>query len=405
MAVPIPVIAGVAAVVLIIILLIIFKILRKRKQSASEETGKGEYQKLESGERGSEAGLEEGNEIVENESGGKAKKKKRKKGGKSKGKSKRKESQDLESEEGAALNDSSAFTEDLAIPLISRLQFSISYSPTSRQILLTIHRGENLGSGSAASFEVRVTLLPSKRQKLKTKSQPSGSPEFNELLVFNEVFPEDIELATLRARVYRLTGRQRNLIGEVRADLKADLGLDTSDVDRLWRELTPAADIADDISDTQFVIDPESVLAAPKETVPMLLISLQYKTVTGRLTVEIIKARHMKTLNVQKVPEAFVEVSLLNANGSEISNQKTGVCKGSFHPAFEETFYFPAIEFDLTGLTLVFSVYCKKFRKKELIGWFGIGRESTGERQQLHWDEMIDARGEPIRGWYALSQE
>jgi hypothetical protein len=50
------------------------------------------------------------------------------------------------------------------------------------------------------------------------------------------------------------------------------------------------------------VIDPESVLAAPKETVPMLLISLQYKTVTGRLTVEIIKARHMKTLNVQKVP-------------------------------------------------------------------------------------------------------
>jgi hypothetical protein len=231
-------------VVLIIILLIIFKILRKRKQSASEETGKGEYQKLESGERGSEAGLEEGNEIVENESGGKAKKKKRKKGGKSKGKSKRKESQDLESEEGAGLNDSSAFTEDLAIPLISRLQFSISYSPTSRQILLTIHRGENLGSGSAASFEVRVTLLPSKRQKLKTKSQPSGSPEFNELLVFNEVFPEDLELATLRARVYRLTGRQRNLIGEVRADLKADLGLDTSDVDRLWRELTPAADIA-----------------------------------------------------------------------------------------------------------------------------------------------------------------
>ena len=105
------------------------------------------------------------------------------------------------------------------------------------------------------------------------------------------------------------------------------------------------------------------------------------------------------------ITEAFVEISLLNSNGGEISNVKTGVCKGSFHPTFEETFYFPAIEFELAGLTLVFSVYCKRFRKKELMGWFSIGRESTGEREQLHWDEMIAARGEPIKGWYVLSQE
>ena len=91
---------------------------------------------------------------------------------------------------------------------------------------------------------MRVTLLPAKRQKLKTKSQSSGSPVFNELLVFDEVFPDDLEVATLRVRVYRLNGRQRKLIGELRADLKAELGLDTSDVDLLWREITPATDIA-----------------------------------------------------------------------------------------------------------------------------------------------------------------
>ena len=48
--------------------------------------------------------------------------------------------------------------------------------------------------------------------------------------------------------------------------------------------------------------DPESILAAPKQNVPMLQISLQYKSITGKLTVEIIKGRHMKTLNVQKAP-------------------------------------------------------------------------------------------------------
>ena len=240
--VPIPVIAGVAVVVLIIILFIIFKILRKRKQSASEESSSSKYQKLENGEN--EAGPEEGNEI---QNSGKEKKKKRKKGGKSKGKSKRKESQDLESgiEDGTGLNDSSVFTDDSPFPLISRLQFSMSYSPSSRQILLTILRGENFGLGSKVpNFEVRVTLLPAKRQRLKTKEQSSGNPVFNELLTFDEVFPEDMESATLRARVYKLNVRQRKLVWELRADLKADLGLDTIDVNQLWRELTPAADIA-----------------------------------------------------------------------------------------------------------------------------------------------------------------
>ena len=239
--VPIPVIAGVAVVVLIIILFIIFKILRKRKQSASEESSSSKYQKLENGEN--EAGPEERNEI---QNSGKEKKKKRKKGGKSKGKSKRKESQDLESgiEDGTGLNNSSVFTDDSPFPLISRLQFSMSYSPSSRQILLTILRGENFGLGSATNFEVRVTLLPAKRQRLKTKEQSSGNPVFNELLTFDEVFPEDMESATLRARVYKLNVRQRKLVWELRADLKADLGLDTTDVNQLWRELTPAADIA-----------------------------------------------------------------------------------------------------------------------------------------------------------------
>lgn len=97
-------------------------------------------------------------------------------------------------------------------------------------------------------------------------------------------------------------------------------------------------------------------------------------------------------------------MALLNSHGNEIANGKTSVCKGSFHPVFEETFYLPAIEFELPDLTVVFSVYCKRFRRKELIGWFGIGRESTGEREQLHWDEMIGSRGEPIKGWYTLNQ-
>lgn len=230
--------------VLIIILIVIFKILRKKKQAASEDSSstKGDYQKLESGELESAAGLEGDKKNV---IFGKDSKKKKKKAGKTKGKRKssRKGSEDLESLNMPGSDMSSVLTNDLAIPLTSKLQFSVSYTPSSRQILLTIHRGENFGLSSTTSFEVRVTLLPFKRQKLKTKSQQSGNPVFNELLVFDEVLPEELESGTLRARVYRLNGRQRKLNGELRADLKADLGLDTSDVHLIWQELTPATDI------------------------------------------------------------------------------------------------------------------------------------------------------------------
>lgn len=243
-AVPIPIIAGVAVVILIILLLIIFKILKSRKQHALNENGsKGGYQELENDDSENLNAFEEGNKI-DNENTVKGKKKKREKGGQSKGKGNytRKESPNFGGGNDQGHYVSAVFSDEL--PFTRRLQFSISYSRASREILLTIHRGENLGTGSAVNYEVRVTLLPSKQDRLKTKCQPSPNPVFDEQFLFKDVFPEDLENATLRARVYRLKGRQRTLVGELRADLKADLGLDTNVVHSLWRELTPADDIA-----------------------------------------------------------------------------------------------------------------------------------------------------------------
>lgn len=317
------------------------------------------------------------------------------------------EMEDTENDSDLSKDRSNGVTDGSRETSIARLQISASYVPSSGQLFVYIHQGENLASGGPGfipCFEVRITLLPSKIQRFKTKPQSSANPIFDEFFTFDEVFPEDVQVGSLRARVYRLHGRKRSLVGEMKTELSADLELEEQNVENKWREITPADQIADDISDTVLVTDPEAALMAPKETVPMLQVSLQHKCITGKLNVEIIKARHMKTLTIQKAPETFVQVALLNSHGNEIANGKTSVCKGSFHPVFEETFYLPAIEFELPDLTVIFSVYCKRFRRKELIGWFGIGRESTGEREQLHWDEMIGSRGEPIKGWYTLNQ-
>ena len=96
---------------------------------------------------------------------------------------------------------------------------------------------------------------------------------------------------------------------------------------------------------------------------------------------------------------------LLNAHGGELASAQTTVSQRSFHPTVEQTFYFPAIEFELDCLTLVITVLNKKFRRPTLIGTFRLGRESTGERERVHWDLMTEADGEPVEGWHFLTNE
>lgn len=42
-------------------------------------------------------------------------------------------------------------------------------------------------------------------------------------------------------------------------------------------------------------------------------------------------------------------------------------------------------------------------RRKEIIGWFSMGRDNTGEDEEAHWKEMIEAKGQPRKRWHILS--
>ena len=75
-----------------------------------------------------------------------------------------------------------------------------------------------------------------------------------------------------------------------------------------------------------------------------------------------------------------------------------------FDPEFNETFVFQIIEFDLPSVSLMFSIMnIKKMRRKEIVGWFSIGRDNTGEEELIHWREMLEAKGRPVRKWHVLS--
>ena len=242
--VPVPLIGAVAVVVILVILFIIYKILKKKREhnvdSLENHSKKGNYVRLEEGDHELEPETD-GDDTKTSKSNMKQKKRKTKTKGLSD------EMEDTENDSDLSKDRSNGVTDGSRETSIARLQISASYVLSSGQLFVCIHQGENLASGGPGfipCFEVRITLLPSKIQRFKTKPQSSANPIFDEFFTFDEVFPEDVQVGSLRARVYRLHGRKRSLVGEMKTELSADLELEEQNVENKWREITPADQIA-----------------------------------------------------------------------------------------------------------------------------------------------------------------
>lgn len=95
---------------------------------------------------------------------------------------------------------------------------------------------------------------------------------------------------------------------------------------------------------------------------------------------------------------------MFNSIGQQLSKSKTSIRRSMYDPEFNETFVFQIIEFELPSVSLMFSIVnIKKMRRKEIIGWFSIGHDNTGEDEETHWKEMSEAKGKPVKRWHMLS--
>lgn len=77
-------------------------------------------------------------------------------------------------------------------------------------------------------------------------------------------------------------------------------------------------------------------------------------------------------------PDTYVKLTLIAPNGKEVAHSKTSVRRGQPNPLFKENFMFQVALFQLADVTLMVSVYNKKsMKKKEMIGWFSLGKYSV----------------------------
>lgn len=74
-------------------------------------------------------------------------------------------------------------------------------------------------------------------------------------------------------------------------------------------------------------------------------------------------------------------------------------------PEFNESFVFQTSEVDLREVTILFTVISisKTRKKKEVIGWFTMGKEATGLEEIEHWEEMMEKKEEKSSHYHLLT--
>ncbi|XP_072895619.1 synaptotagmin-16-like isoform X2 [Hemitrygon akajei] len=284
-----------------------------------------------------------------------------------------------------------------------------NYKPSDHKLEVTIITAKDIPDkdrSGASSWQVHAVLLPSKKQRSKTSIQRGPTPVFNETFRFHKLVTEELHYSALRFRLYAVRKMNRvRMMGEKLFYLK---NLNQEGEMEVSLLLEPRSNISSGDSQISLSAVSHSDSASSTQSlshggVPELLVGLSYNATTGRLSVEIIKGSHFRNLAVNRLPDTYAKLSLLNSAGQEMSRCKTSIRRGQPNPVYKETFIFQVALFQLSEVSLMISIYNRRsMKRKEMIGWISMGQNSSGEEEQNHWLEMKECQSHQVCRWHIL---
>uniref|UniRef100_A0A3P9M0E2 Synaptotagmin-7 n=1 Tax=Oryzias latipes TaxID=8090 RepID=A0A3P9M0E2_ORYLA len=266
---------------------------------------------------------------------------------------------------------------------LGRIQFSIGYSFQNTTLTVKVLKGQDLPakdfSGTSDPF-VKIYLLPDKKHKLETKVKRKNlNPHWNETFLF-EGFPyEKVRERTLYLQVLDYDRFSRNdPIGEVSIPLnKVELG----QMKTFWKELKPCSDGSGRRGE--------------------LLVSLCYNPTANTITVNIIKARNLKAMDIGGTSDPYVKVWLMHKD-KRVEKKKTVVIKCCLNPVFNESFPFDVPAHVLRETTIVITVMDKdRLSRNDVIGKIYLSWKS-GPAEVKHWKDMLARPRTNVAQWHAL---
>ncbi|CAL8316892.1 unnamed protein product [Boreogadus saida] len=274
------------------------------------------------------------------------------------------------------------------------------------------------------AWQVHLVLLPTKKQRAKTGVQRGPCPVFTETFKFSRLTAEALVDHAVRFRLYSVQRmKKERVLGEkvfylTKLNLQGKMALPVTL--EPGSELTGCGSLVS-VSRSAGAL---SYRSTGESCAPEILLGLIYNASTGRLSAEVIQGSHFKTAVSDKptdglfccikhvvggqlyvMRDTYVKLVMLDSKGKEMSKCKTGVCRGQPNPTYKESFVFQVALFQLSEVSLVVSVFCRRssMRPREQLGWVSLGLNSTGEEQQAHWSQMKEAEGQQVCHWHVLT--
>eukprot|EP00064_Thunnus_orientalis_P023951 superscaffoldBa00009635_g24215 len=148
-----------------------------------------------------------------------------------------------------------------------------------------------------------------------------------------------------------------------------------------------------------------SALKHKCETRGELLASLSYQPVSHRLSVVVLKARHLPKMDITGLSaNPYVKVNVFYGR-KRIAKKKTHVKKCTLNPVFNESFIYDIPPELLPEISVEFLVVdFDRTTKNEVLGRLLLGLHSPAPSGASHWREVCENPRRQISKWHNLSE-
>ncbi|XP_039558184.1 synaptotagmin-11 [Passer montanus] len=270
------------------------------------------------------------------------------------------------------------------------LTFSVDYNFPKKALVVTIQEAHGLPvmdeHTQSSDPYIKMTILPDKRHRVKTRVlRKTLEPVFDETFTFYGIPYSQLQDLVLHFLVLSFDRFSRDdVIGEVMVPL-AGVDPSTGKV-QITREILKR-NIQKCISRGE------------------LQVSLSYQPVAQRMTVVVLKARHLPKMDITGLSgNPYVKVNIYYGR-KRIAKKKTHVKKCTLNPVFNEAFSYDIPAELLPELSVEFLVInLERSTKNEPVGRLVLGRHSASAAGSEHWQLVCRSPGRALAKWHGLSE-
>ncbi|KAM4690043.1 synaptotagmin-11 [Rhinophrynus dorsalis] len=273
--------------------------------------------------------------------------------------------------------------------LLGTLTLSVDYNFPKKALVVTIQEAHGLPvmeeHSQSSDPYIKMTILPDKKHRVKTRVlRKTLDPVFDETFTFYGIPYSQLQDLVLHFLVLSFDRFSRDdVIGEVMVPLA---GVDPS---------TGKVQLTRDIIKRNI----QKCISRGE-----LQVSLSYQPVAQRMTVVVLKAKHLPRIDITGLSDPYVKVNVYYGR-KRIAKKKTHVKKCTLNPVFNESFIYDIPMDLLPDISIEFLVIdFDRTTKNQVVGRLILGAHSITANGVEHWREVCENPRKLIAKWHCLSE-